>query len=47
MKRIETIKDKKIFTSVIKKGKFVKNDLYIIYIMKRNDEENKYGIAIN
>ena len=47
MKRIETIKEKKIFTDVIKNGKFKKNDCYIIYIRKRNDEKKQYGIAIS
>lgn len=47
MKRIETIKDKKIFNNMIKKGKFIKNNHYVIYIMKREDEKINFGIAIS
>ncbi len=47
MKRIETIKDKKLFTDIIKNGKYKKNEHYIIYIRKREDEKKQYGIAIS
>lgn len=47
MKRIETIKDKILFSNIIQKGKYKKNDLYIIYIMKREDEKKMFGIAIS
>ena len=38
MKRIETIKKHDEFNNIIKKGKFIKNDLFIIYIMKSENE---------
>lgn len=47
MKRTETIKDKRLFNSIIKDGKFKKNKEYVIYIMKREDEKINYGIAIS
>lgn len=47
MQRREMIKDKKEFTCIIKNGSFKKNHAYCIYIMKRNDEELKFGIAIS
>ena len=47
MKRVETIKDKKDFNNIIKTGKYKKNNLFVIYIMKREDEIINYGIAIS
>lgn len=47
MKRVETIKDKNEFSSIINDGKFKKNKYYCIYIMKSNVENSKYGIAIS
>ena len=47
MKRVETIKDKKEFSSIINNGSFKKNKYYCLYIMKSNIENSKYGIAIS
>lgn len=47
MKRIETIKKQKDFSNIINNGKYKKNKYYIIYIMKSELEESKYGIAIS
>lgn len=48
MKRIETIKDKKVFNNIIRKGQFVKNDYFVLYYIVNNDNLiNKYGIAIS
>ena len=47
MKRVETIKDKKEFSSIINNGRFKKNKYYCLYIMKNNQENSKYGIAIS
>lgn len=47
MKRIETIKNKKEFNNIIKNGKFVKNNHYVIYYVISNNEKNKYGLAIS
>lgn len=47
MKRIETIKDRRIFNNIIKNGKFIKNQYFVIYYMKSENENNKYGIAVS
>ena len=47
MKRIETIKDLRIFNNIIKNGKFIKNQYFVIYYMKSESENNKYGIAVS
>lgn len=47
MKRVETIKDQKVFNDVIKNGKFKKNDFFVIYNKEREDENIYYGIAIS
>lgn len=46
MKRIETIKDKKEFNKVIKTGKYLKNDFFVVYYIVNNQNLfNKYGVA--
>ena len=47
MKRIETIKDKRVFNSVIKDGKVIKSEFVNIFFCDSEDEKNKYGIAIS
>lgn len=47
MKRTETIKDKKTFNNLIRHGKFIKNNYFIIYNEKNNDEYTNFGIAIS
>lgn len=47
MKRCETIKDKRVFNSVIKEGKFYKNKFFVIYIKEKATEKYKIGIAIS
>ena len=47
MKRIETIKDQKVFNDIIKNGKFVKNNYLVIYNKEKEEETINYGIAIS
>lgn len=47
MKRIETIKDSKSFNDIIKNGKFIKNNYFVIYYKDNELEKNKLGIAIS
>ena len=47
MKRIETIKDQKLFNNIIKKGKFKKDTYFVIYYIKKEEVQNNYGIAIS
>lgn len=47
MKRNETIKDKKVFNTIIRKGQFVKDENFVIYYKKNTIyTKNKFGIAI-
>lgn len=47
MKRTETIKDKKLFNNIIKKGKFKKNEYYVLYNIEKEDQIINYGVAIS
>ena len=47
MKRVETIKDQKVFNDIIKNGHFIKNDFFVIYNKEREDEKIQFGIAIS
>lgn len=46
MKRNEMIKDKHTFNSVIRTGKFVKDENYVIYYLPNNNLKTMFGIAI-
>jgi len=46
MKRKEMIKDKITFNTIIRKGKFIKDDNFVIYYLPSNDSNTKFGIAI-
>ncbi len=48
MKRYEMIKDKNDFNYIIKKGKFVKDKLFVIYYRdsEKDNHFTKFGIAI-
>lgn len=46
MKRIETVKDKKLFNDIIKKGKYLKGEFYIIYYKEKIDN-NLFGVAVS
>ena len=47
MKRIETIKDSKSFNDIIKNGKYIKNNYFVIYYKDNELDNNKLGIAIS
>ena len=47
MKRIETIKDQKLFNNIIRNGKFIKNNFFVIYNIRKEEEQIYYGIAIS
>ncbi len=47
MKRAETIKEKKLFNNIIRNGKFKKNDYYVLYNIRKDEEKTNYGIAIS
>ena len=47
MKRIETIKDKKLFNNIIRNGKFKKNNYYVLYNIMKEEPNPSFGIAIS
>lgn len=47
MKRAETIKSKVDFNRIIKNGQYFKNEYYVIYKEKNENNEELYGIAIS
>ena len=47
MKRIETIKDKKLFNNIIKTSPYKKNNCYIIYYKDKELAKIEIGIAIS
>lgn len=46
MKKKEVVKDNRLFNSIIYKGEKVRNKYLIIYYIKVNDLEPKFGIAV-
>lgn len=46
MKKYERVKDTRYFNDIIAKGKYKKNKLFVIYIMKSEPEVKKFGIAV-
>ena len=46
MKKKDIVKDNRYFNQIIKEGKSLKNEHYIIYIMKSNLENPKFGFAV-
>ena len=47
MKRIETIKDQKHFNNIIRNGKFIKNNFFVIYNIMKEEDKINYGIAVS
>ena len=47
MKRIETIKDQKLFNNIIRNGKFIKNNFFVIYNIRKENDQINYGIAVS
>ena len=43
MKRINTIKDQKIFNHIIKNGKFKKNSYYVLYSNINNESDGAHN----
>ncbi len=46
MKRFEMIKDKTLFNDIIRHGRYIKDNNYVIYTSKSQSENIKFGIAI-
>lgn len=47
MKRTEMIKDRNLFNNIIKKGKFKKNEFFVIYNNENENNNINYGIAVS
>ena len=47
MKRTETIKDQKLFNNIIRNGKFIKNNFFVIYNIRKEEDHINYGIAVS
>lgn len=47
MKRIETIKDKKLFNNIIRNGKYKKNNFFVIYNIMKEEPQTSFGVAIS
>ena len=47
MKREETIKDQKLFNNIIRNGHFEKNNYFVLYSSKNEENKINYGIAIS
>ena len=47
MKKKDIIKSQKEFNLLIKTGKFIKNDDYVIYFKNSEFEKKRYGIAVS
>ena len=46
MQKREVVKDNKLFNNIIKTGKWVKNNYFVIYYLESNNEIPKFGIAV-
>lgn len=46
MKKINIVRDSKDFETAIHKGKFYKNELYIIYIIRNDKDYYRFGISV-
>ena len=47
MKKREIVKSKRDFNDIIKNAPFIKNENFIIYIRKKEEKENHFGIAVS
>jgi len=47
MKRNEMIKDRNLFNNIIKKGKFKKNEFFVIYNNENETNNINFGIAVS
>ena len=47
MKKYEIVKKNTDFNDIINKGKFFKNNFYVIYYVDSNEEYPKFGLAVS
>lgn len=46
MKKYEIVKEKRTFDKIINSSKYVKNDTFVIYYEKHEENYSKFGIAV-
>ena len=46
MKKFEIVKEKRIFDKIINSSKYIKNDTFVIYYEKHEEDFPKFGIAV-
>ena len=46
MKKKDIVKDGNYFNRIIKEGRFIKNNYYVIYIMKKKEQKPNFGFAV-
>ena len=47
MKKLEVVKSKRDFNDIIQNAPFKKNQSFVIYIRKKEEEKNHFGIAVS
>ncbi len=47
MKKYETVKQSTEFNDIIKNGKYLKNEHFVIYYVDSNEEFPKFGLAVS
>lgn len=46
MKKYEVVKEKRRFDTIINTGKYIKNDIYVIYFLNNDVDFSKFGLAV-
>ena len=47
MKKINIVKNNRSFDDIINKGRFIKNEYYVIYYKNREESTYKFGISVS
>ena len=47
MKKEEVVKNNRDFDNIIKKGKYIKNNEYVIYYIDNGKEKDRFGISVS
>ena len=46
MKKYEVVKEKRLFDDIINNSKYIKNDVFVMYYEKHEENYPKFGIAV-
>lgn len=47
MKKEDIVKNNRDFDNIIKKGKYIKNDEYVIYYIENDKNNSRFGISVS